>query len=139
MTMLKETTKHRNTNSLARKGERRMLKKRLVAWVLMFALCFYSMPVYAFAQEASDTADNDTAISADVDEPSDTETSDTESSGDITDESSNAETNSPDSEQPSADEGATEGTDDNSQPAPDEGNAGEDVDKLFHESAPFEF
>ena len=68
MRMLKETTKHGNMISLAQKGERKMLKKRLIAWVLMFALCFYSMPVYAFAQEASDTAGaDDTTISSDVD------------------------------------------------------------------------
>lgn len=120
MTMLKETTKHRNTNSLARKGERKMLKKRLVAWVLMFALCFYSMPVYAFAQEASDTADNDTAISADVDEPSGSETSDTEASGDVTDENSNAESSPADSSQSGT---GTDDVADNSQPSTDDENA----------------
>ncbi len=109
-----------------------MLKKRLIAWLLMFALCFYSMPVYAFAQEASDAAGDDTSISENVDAtPSDTEASDSETSGaeasdDVTDESDNAETGAPDSEDSDADEGATEGTDDNDQTAPDEGNAGED-------------
>ena len=103
------------------------------------------MPVYAFAQEASDAAGDDTSISENVDAtPSDTEASDSETSGaeasdDVTDESDNAETGAPDSEDSDTDEGATEGTDDNGQTAPDEGNAGEDVDKLFHESAPFEF
>ena len=122
-----------------------MLKKRLIAWLLMFALCFYSMPVYAFAQEASDAAGDDTSISENVDAtPSDTEASDSETSGaeasdDVTDESDNAETGAPDSEDSDTDEGATEGTDDNGQTAPDEGNAGEDDDKHFHESAPFEF
>ena len=109
-----------------------MLKKRLIAWLLMFALCFYSMPVYAFAQEASDAAGDDTSISENVDAtPSDTEASDSETSGaeasdDVTDESDNAETGAPDSEDSDTDEGATEGTDDNGQTAPDEGNAGED-------------
>ncbi len=109
-----------------------MLKKRLIAWLLMFALCFYSMPVYAFAQEASDAAGDDTSISENVDatlsdtEASDSETSGAEASDDVTDESDNAETGAPDSEDSDTDEGATEGTDDNGQTAPDEGNAGED-------------